>query len=52
MNEQYPSLMKNDTWDLVRIPKGRKIFRCKWVYITKYASDGCVERHKAWLVSK
>jgi hypothetical protein len=52
MNEEYRSLMANDTWDLVPLPKGRKLVRCKWVYITKYASDGSVERHKARLVSK
>jgi hypothetical protein len=52
MNEEYRSLMENDTWDLVPLPKGRKLVRCKWVYITKYASDGSVERHKAQLVSK
>jgi hypothetical protein len=50
MNEEYLSLMVNDTWDLV--PKGRKLVRYKWVYRTKYASDGSVERHKAQLVSK
>jgi hypothetical protein len=44
--------MENDTWDLVALPKGKKLVRCKWVYITKYASDGSVERHKAWLVAK
>jgi hypothetical protein len=33
-------------------PQGRKLVRCKWVYRTKYASDGSVERHKAWLVAK
>jgi hypothetical protein len=49
MNEEYRYLMENDTWDLVSLPKGRNIFRCKWVYRTKYASDGSVERHKAWL---
>jgi hypothetical protein len=32
--------------------KGRKLVICKWVYRTKYASDGSVERHKAQLVSK
>src|ERR1700678_4334284 len=52
MNEEYRSLMENDTWDLVPLPKGRKLVRCKWVYRTKYASDGSVERHKAQLVVK
>jgi hypothetical protein len=52
MNEEYHSLMENDTWDLMPLPKGRKFVRCKWVYITKYASDGSVERKKARLVSK
>jgi hypothetical protein len=39
MNEDYRSLMANDTWDLVHLPKGSKLVRCKWVYRTKYASD-------------
>ena len=38
MNEEYCSLMENDTWDLVPLPKERKLIRCKWVYRTKYAS--------------
>ena len=42
MDEEYCSLMANDTWDLVPLPKGRKLVRCKWVYRTKYASDGSV----------
>jgi hypothetical protein len=52
MNEQYRYLMENDSWDLVPLPKGRKLVRCKWVYETKYALDGSVERHKAQLVAK
>ena len=44
--------MANDTWDLVPLPKGRKLVRCKWVYRTKYASYGSVERLKARLVAK
>ena len=52
MDEEYRSLMANDTWDLVPLPKGRKLIICKWVYRTKYASDGSVERLKARLVAK
>jgi hypothetical protein len=44
--------MANDIWDLVPLPKGRKIVRCKWVYITNYASYGSVELKKARLVPK
>ena len=52
MDEEYRSLIANDTWDLVPLPKGRKFLRCKWVYKNKYASDGSVEILKARLVSK
>jgi hypothetical protein len=52
MNEKYRSLMANDAWDLVTLLKGRKLVICKWVYRTKYASDGSVDRHKAWLFAK
>jgi hypothetical protein len=52
MTEEYSSLIKNHTWDLVSLPKGRKLVRCKWIYKTKYAADGSVDKHKAHLVAK
>jgi hypothetical protein len=52
MNEEYRSLMENDTWDILPLLKGRKLVICKWVYRNNYASDGSVERHKARTVSK
>eukprot|EP00253_Pinus_taeda_P014057 PITA_14057 len=52
MNEECRSLLANDTWDLVPLPKGRKLVRCKWVYSTKYGPDGKVDKHKARLVAK
>eukprot|EP00253_Pinus_taeda_P013071 PITA_13071 len=52
MNEEYRSLLENDRWDIVPLPKGRKLVRCKWVYRTKYGLDGKVDKHKAHLVAK
>eukprot|EP00253_Pinus_taeda_P025371 PITA_25371 len=52
MNGEYHSLLANDTWDLVPLPKGRKLVRCKWVYRTKYGPDGKVDKHKARLAAK
>jgi hypothetical protein len=53
MNEEYCSLMGNDTWNqLVPLPKRIKLVKYKWVYRTKYASFGSVQIHKARLVSK
>eukprot|EP00253_Pinus_taeda_P011674 PITA_11674 len=45
MNEEYRSLLANDTWDLFPLPKGRKLVRCKWVYRTKYGPNGKVDKH-------
>ena len=44
--------MKNHTWDLCSLPKGRKLVRCRWVYRTKYAADGSIDRYKTRLVAK
>ena len=35
--------MVNNTWDLVTLSNGRTLVRCKWVYRTKYESNGSVE---------
>ena len=40
MKEEYNSLQKNDTWELVDLPPGRKLVKCKWVYKNKFAEDG------------
>jgi hypothetical protein len=52
MQEECDSLLKNQTWDLVPLPPGKKLVRCKWVYRTKRATNGQVSRYKARLVAK
>ena len=52
MNEELQALEKNNTWDIVNLPKNKKPVGCKWVYKIKYNSDGTIERYKARLVAK
>eukprot|EP00253_Pinus_taeda_P004869 PITA_04869 len=52
MNEEYRSLLANDIWDLVPLPKGQKFVRCNWVYRTKFGPDGKFDKYKARLVAK
>lgn len=46
------ALKKNDTWDLVLLPEGRKPIGCKWVFKREIGSDGRIEKYKACLVAK
>ncbi|KAG8477010.1 hypothetical protein CXB51_030151 [Gossypium anomalum] len=53
MQEEMESLYKNRTWDLVKLPKGKKTVRCKWVFKKKEGTPGVEEpRYKARLVAK
>ena len=38
MEEEMKSLYKKDTWELTRLPKGKKAIGCKWVYAKKQGS--------------
>ena len=52
MEKEMESLHKNDVWDLVKLPKGRKAVGSKWVFKLKVGPDGMVHRHKARLVAQ
>ena len=45
MEEEMNSLLENHTYDLVKLPKERKILKNKWVFILK--NDGKNLRDKA-----
>ena len=50
MNEELEALELNDTWEITPLPHGKSAIGCKWLYKTKYHSDGTLERHKSRLV--
>ena len=53
MVEEIQSLHKNQTWDLVELPEGKRAIGCKWVYKKKKAVlEKKVEKFKARLVAK
>ena len=52
MEAEMDALQKNETWELVDLPSGKKPMACKWVFAVKFKGDGSLERYKATLVAK
>jgi transposase InsO family protein len=52
MDKEMASLDKNEAWDLVELPTGRKLIGNKWVFKKKLNAEGKVEKYKARLVAK
>ena len=52
MVDEMTSLHKNEAWDLVELPAGRKPIGRKWVFKKKMNVEGKVEKYKARLVAK
>lgn len=49
MQEEIDALRSNNTWDLVACPSNTNAVGSKWVFRTKFCSDGTIERHQAHL---
>ncbi|KAG9450482.1 hypothetical protein H6P81_010447 [Aristolochia fimbriata] len=53
MKEEMEFLLKNQTWELVELPKGKRAIGCKWVYRNKEPSlKDEPMKYKARLVAK
>ncbi|KAL2235930.1 UNVERIFIED_CONTAM: Retrovirus-related Pol polyprotein from transposon RE1, partial [Sesamum indicum] len=52
MNLEIQALEDNNTWDVTKLPEGKKAIGSKWVYKLKLKPDGSVDRCKARLVAK
>ena len=52
MIEEMNALIDNGTWDLVRLPVGKKAIGCRWVFTVKVNPNGSIAWLKAHLVAK
>jgi hypothetical protein len=46
MAEEYQSIMQKDVWDVVPRAKEKFVVSSKWIYKTKHAVDGNIEKYK------
>jgi len=44
--DEIRALKKNCTWEVVELPKGKRVVGCKWVFTPKYNSDGALDKLK------
>ena len=52
MNEEIECIEKNQTSELVDVPKDKDVIIIKWIYKTKQDVDGNVQKHKARMVAR
>ncbi|GAU13723.1 hypothetical protein TSUD_348270 [Trifolium subterraneum] len=52
MDQEIESIERNDTWELVTLPREAKRIGVKWIFKTKYNENGEIEKYKARLVAK
>ena len=52
MKEESESIVTNEVWDIIELPKGFKVASSEWVFKTKRDLKGKVKRFKARLVAK
>jgi hypothetical protein len=52
MTEEYQSIIKNDLWEIVPIPKSKDVVSSKWLFKIKHVADGSIEKYKARFVAR
>lgn len=52
MLKEIKAIEKNETWEMVELPKDKSAIDFKWVYMSKFVAHGSLQKHKARLVEK
>ena len=45
IKDKLDSIIKNDVWELVELPKDRKAIGSKWILKRKFKCDGSIEKY-------
>ncbi|GKF61535.1 retrovirus-related pol polyprotein from transposon TNT 1-94, partial [Tanacetum coccineum] len=52
IKDEMQAIERNQTWELVDFPNDKSPISLKWLFSTKFNTDGSVQKHKARLVEK
>jgi hypothetical protein len=52
MTKEYPSIMKNDVWEIVPRPKEKSMIISKWVYKIRHVVDESMDKYKARFIDR
>jgi hypothetical protein len=52
MIREYHSIIKNDVWEVVHIPRKKYVVSSKWTYKIKHAAVESIEKHKSRFVAR
>jgi hypothetical protein len=50
IDSELQSILSNNTWELVDLPRGCKPITCKWIFRKKLKSTGSIDKYKARIV--
>nr|GEV37602.1 putative reverse transcriptase, RNA-dependent DNA polymerase, Gag-polypeptide of LTR copia-type [Tanacetum cinerariifolium] len=51
-SQEIDALLRNGTWEIIELPKGRNDIKSKWIFKIKYQSSGEIDRFKARLMAQ
>ena len=52
MEEEMTCLTDNGTWELTDLLENRQVVKCRWVYLTRRATQGNITHYRTHLIAK